>query len=83
MQQLPMQMPTYTEKKHYHVSKKFTDVSSVWHPDTLFQPNDILVGTSLLSKIPLSTFISKTIHRKSIPSSNHVKFIYISSFLHI
>ena len=34
------------EKKHYHVGKKVVHVGSVWHPDTLFQPNDILVGTS-------------------------------------
>ena len=47
MQQLPRQMPTYIEKNHYHVCKKVADVGFLWHPDTLFQPNDILVGTSL------------------------------------
>ena len=45
--QLTRQMSTYIEKKHYHVSKNVADVSFVWHPDTLLQPNDILVGTSL------------------------------------
>ena len=37
----------YFEKKHFHVGKKVADIGYVWHPDTLFQPNDILVGTSL------------------------------------
>ena len=48
-QQLPRQMPTYIEKKHYHVGKKVADICFVWHLDTLFQPNDILVGTSLFT----------------------------------
>ena len=47
-QQLPRQMQTYIEKKHYHDSKKVADVGFEWHPDTSFQPNDISVGTSVL-----------------------------------
>ena len=39
--QLPRQIRAYIEKKHYHVGKKVADVSFIWHPDTLFQPNDI------------------------------------------
>ena len=48
MQQLLREMPTHIEKKHYHVSKKVANVGFVRHLDTLFQPNDILVGTPLL-----------------------------------
>ena len=40
-------MPTYYEKNHHHVGKNVADVGFAWHPDTLFQPNDISVGTSL------------------------------------
>ena len=29
---------------------KIASVGFVWHPDTLFQPNDIFVGTSLVEK---------------------------------
>ena len=54
-QQLLRQMLAYIEEKHYHVGKKFSHVGFVWHPDALFQPNDISV---------LSTFISKTIYMK-------------------
>ena len=52
--ELLRQMPTYIEKKHYHVGKKFADVDFVWHPDTLFQPNDISVGTSLSVSVSVS-----------------------------
>ena len=31
--------------KHYHVNKKFVDISFVSHPDTLFQPNDIFIAS--------------------------------------
>ena len=41
------QMLTYIKKKYYHISEKVADVDFVWHPDTLFEPNDISVGTSL------------------------------------
>ena len=44
--QLPRQMLTYIEKKYYHVGKKVAHFGFVWHPDILFQPNDISVGTS-------------------------------------
>ena len=30
------------------IGQKVAEVCFVWHQDTLFQPNDILVGTSLL-----------------------------------
>ena len=53
----------YWQKALSH-RKKVADVGFVWHLDTLFQPNDISVETSLLHKIPLSTFTSKTIDRK-------------------
>ena len=39
------QLPSYLEKKHYHIGKKVPNVGFVRHPDTLFQPNDISVGT--------------------------------------
>ena len=42
------QLLIYIDKKHYEVWKKVTDVGFVWLPDTLFQPNDILVGLSFL-----------------------------------
>ena len=67
--QLLRQMPTYIEKKHYHVGKRIADIGFVWNPDTLFQPNDILAGPSLCCRKYWSTFTSKTIDRKSIPSS--------------
>ena len=70
--QLPRQMPTYIEKKHYHVGKKVADVNFIWHQDTLFQSSDNSIGTSLLQKISLSTFISETTGMKLMPSSNHV-----------
>ena len=37
-------MTAYIEKKHYQVGKKVAHVGFPWHPDTLFQPNDFLVG---------------------------------------
>ena len=43
-------MPAYIEKKHYHVGKKVAHVSFVWYRDTLFQPNDISVGTSFFRR---------------------------------
>ena len=46
------QLPMYIEKKHYHIGEKVAEVSFVWHPDALFQPNDISIGTFLLQKIP-------------------------------
>ena len=52
---------TYIEKKHYHVDKKGAEVGFVWHLDTLFQPNNILVGTSFCCRKHQSKFISKTI----------------------
>ena len=36
------------------LSRRQNDVGVVWHPDSLFQPNDISVGTSFLQKIPYS-----------------------------
>ena len=33
-------------KKWNHVGKKVADVGFVWYPETLFQPNEILIGTS-------------------------------------
>ena len=79
-------MLTYIEKKHYHVDKKVSSIGFVWHPDTLFQSHNISVGTYL----PLVENIVKHIHfqdhfmdRKSMPSSNHIQFTYISSFLQI
>ena len=30
-----------------HMGKKVAGVGFVWHPGTLFQPNDILIGTSV------------------------------------
>ena len=36
------------EKKLYHVGKTVAGVGFEWYPDTLFQPNDISVGTSVL-----------------------------------
>ena len=42
--QFPRQMPVYIEKKHYQVGKKVAHVGFAWHPNTLFQSNDILVG---------------------------------------
>ena len=47
MQQLLKQLPMYIEKEHHHVIKKVADIGIVWHPDTLLQPNDTLVGTTL------------------------------------
>ena len=44
--QLPRQLPVYIEKEHYHIGKKVANVGFVWHPDILFQSNDISVGTS-------------------------------------
>ena len=41
--QLLRKMPTYIKKKHYHFGKKVADVGFVWHPDTLFQANNISV----------------------------------------
>ena len=41
-------MPKYIEKKHYHVGKNVADVGFVMAPiNTLFQPNDTSVGSSL------------------------------------
>ena len=42
----------YWKKKHYHVGEKVAEVGFVWHPEALYQPNDISIGTSLLQKIP-------------------------------
>ena len=66
------QLLTYIEQKHYNVLKKVANVSFVWHPDTLFQPNDILFGTCFSCRKYRSTFIPKIIDRKSMLSSNHV-----------
>ena len=72
------QMLTYIKKKYYHISKKVAYVGFVWHPDTLFEPSDISVGTSLslventVKKILKIPFISKTIDRKSMVSSNQI-----------
>ena len=49
-QQLPRQMPAYIGKKHYHVGIKVAHVGFEWHPDNLFQRNDISVGTSFSCK---------------------------------
>ena len=35
------------QEKALHINKKVTNVGFVWYPNTLFQPNDILMGTSL------------------------------------
>ena len=67
-------MLTQIEKKHSHVSKKLL----TW----ILYDTQILISIqwyfgwniSLLEKIPLRTFISETIGRKSMPSSNHVQF---------
>ena len=48
--QLLRHMKAYIEKKHYHVGKKVADLGLVWHPDTLFQPNDISVGSSFFCR---------------------------------
>ena len=47
MQQLPKEMLTYIEKKHYHVGKKVADVSFTLHPETFFQHNNISFGLFL------------------------------------
>ena len=44
--QLPREIPVYIGKKHYQVGEKNANVSFVWHPGTLFQPNDNSVETS-------------------------------------
>ena len=33
-------------EKHYHVGKKVAHVGFVWHPNTVFQPDHISIGTS-------------------------------------
>ena len=45
--QLPRQMRTYIDKNALSRQQKVADMDFVWHPDTLFQSNDVLVGTSL------------------------------------
>ena len=42
----------YWKKKNYHIGEKVAEVGFVWHPEALYQPNDISIGTSLLQKIP-------------------------------
>ena len=34
----------------HHAFPIHAGVGFVWHPDTLFQPNDISIGTSLVEK---------------------------------
>ena len=36
--------------EHYHVSEKDAHDGFVWHPDTLFQPNEISFGTSFFCR---------------------------------
>ena len=40
----------YIEKQHYHISKNVGTIGFVWHPDTLFQDNHVVVGISLLCR---------------------------------
>ena len=68
--------------KHYHVEKKFANIDFVWHPDTLFQPNDISIGTCLHCRKYQSTFIStENRHRQEISALKHSCITYSYFFV--
>ena len=83
--QFPRQIPTYIEKKDFHVGKKVAEISFVWHPDTLFQLNDISIGTSLSFSLSL---VENTVnhihfqnHRLEIRNQCRLVIIYLLVFL--
>ena len=80
MRQLLRHMKAYIEKKHYHVGKKVADLGLVWHPDTLFQPNDISVGSSFFCRKYRFKHIYFQDHKPEINALQQLYIIYLFFF---